>query len=107
MNDTQCLLWATQMLILDPQDWCRGAYARDAAGGPVAPHADHAVCWDATGAIVAASTLHDDRVRAAAHRTLLDAVRRKHGNGTVGKFNDTHSHSAVIRLFDDAIELAA
>ncbi len=102
MNDTQCLLWAAQMLISDPKDWVQGCAATDADGASAEYCKACKFC--AWGAIHAVEPTWD-----AANNALdvLRMVARSHGCGSVPAFNDKHNHAAVMAAFDRAIELAA
>lgn len=116
------LLKAARERVTDPQDWTQGAYARDAYGSEVGDghfslddlideEAFHnATRWCALGALGVKAFDIDD----VAHATnVLERAVRKLDTSVKGDdycivsaFNDNHSHEEVLRLFDEAIELA-
>ena len=91
-------LLAAKKLIEDPKDWTQNAFARDSQGTSVGSYDITAVCYCALGAthksIMGDSYLADNYLHAAAFPKLAS------------EFNDTHTHSEVLGLFDRAIQLA-
>lgn len=87
--------------IEDPSRWTRGYSARDSKGAAVDAASEMAVAWCAYGACTAEG---GDEGDAVAERWLVPAA------GSVGQMpstlNDDWGHTAVLQMFDRAIELA-
>lgn len=99
MNQIE-ILKAARALILDPQAWTQNVSARNQHGVPVDVSSPQATCFCALGAIFSLTNDfgHEDAVEALSHEVW------KQGCGIfVAEFNDTHTHTEVIALFDKAI----
>lgn len=92
---TREILIAARALIAAPEGWTQGEYARDADGCAVDPDNPDAVCFCALGAIERACERGIDGDEA------IQAIQRI--VGLVAGFNDTHTHAAVVAMFDEAI----
>ncbi len=83
--------------------WCRGAYARDARGNPVADGSEPARSWCALGAIHAETPIAAQlAVRNAAVAALRRAVHSIPGQ--VAEWNDAAPDAATVA---DALRRAA
>ena len=108
--DAAAVLRAAADLIMQPGAWCRGAFARDAAGLSVTSTDPQARSWCAAGAITAslyrsgARPLEPTDVHAATHRAV-DVVL-----GSVGMygFNDLQESpepvAAALRAAADRLD---
>lgn len=83
-------------LISDPVRWTQGEMARDSRGEQESACSEAAVKWCALGAII--RTAGSSAVEMSATITLNRLLR-----GSIAEYNDTHSHSEVLALFDAAI----
>lgn len=93
-------LRAAKAKIADPANWCQLTFAMDANGEPCDPRSGEAVQWCAIGAIDSFNWFDlspEDYLRRASLE-LFGAV--------VGAANDCLGHSAVMRVYDRAIEMA-
>lgn len=96
MKTTLEILKAARALLVD-KGWTTGASARNALGEPVAPYADDAACFCASGAIIRVSSTFYDECRASGE---LNGFLRE----SLMHFNDLQaSVEPVLRLFDRAI----
>jgi hypothetical protein len=80
--------------------WCKGAFARDETGIPVAPNEHHAVQWCSRGAIAAATIR-----REAEHVAAVDALKMQVGFA-IAVWNDARerTQAEVLAAFDRAIQ---
>jgi hypothetical protein len=94
-------------LIVHPDRWTTGSYARTAIGTKCAPDDPLAVRWCAIGAGVARGPA-DREVSYAVEVALYRAARELRGErwGPAG-VNDLLGHAAVLVMYDRAIELLA
>lgn len=83
-------LIAARALIEDPDHWCQGTHALNAAGQPCPTRSEFAVCWCAQGACWACG----------ANSRVLEYVP---GIYTLPLFNDSRTHADVLDLFTFAI----
>jgi len=104
MKNSEILIKARQV-IEKPEHWTQESYARDNAGASLADgYATEAVCWCSLGAIEKVTGLDNwDSYEAVSFLTeaMVDVPRQ-----SVEDFNDNHSHSDVLALFDQAITKA-
>lgn len=91
--------------IARPENWCRGALARDAKRRSVRPETPEACRWCVFGAVQAATNVNANPAALDAFRLLNDAARPSQG---MDNFNDNyrHSHADILALFDRAIALS-
>lgn len=94
-------------LLSDPDRWCQGLRARNKDGLPVEPDGRTAVSWCLSGAIQrvsATSYLGFDAISAIDEifdaRSVLDEIIYV----SLEEYNDTHTHTEVLALLDEAIE---
>jgi hypothetical protein len=95
MNTVE-ILKAARAKIEKEENWCQGAYARDADDNDVDDKSPRACRWCAWGALnVIENVMFSD----VGYNALVEYCS---GQG-VGGFNDTHTHAEVLALFDKAI----
>ena len=100
------ILKRARALIADEKNWTRDAYGYDAEGRMQTCPNQHSVCFCSVGAIAKASFTHpSDAERSDAIKPVLSAGGFD-GVGELIKFNDSHTHSEVLDLFDRAIARA-
>lgn len=98
--ETVEVLRRARALIADPEHWCTGDWARDAALIGAHPKDANACRWCASGALMAASDQPDGAgwvLTAAAHSLYAAEVIA---------VNDDLGHAAVLAMYDRAIALA-
>jgi hypothetical protein len=88
-------------LIEVPERWTQTYVAVDSTGFPCSPLASEALCWCALGAVERIAG-HDGDL----HLRVSDLLRAHTPDNSVASFNDSHSHSEVLALFDAAIKAA-
>lgn len=92
-------LIAGRALIEDPKHWTRKFNARDADGHPVwNTKTQEPISWCSLGAL-SKVTEGTTKVYNGAYKVLRACV-----DAGVSDFNDSHSHSEVLALWDKAIE---
>jgi hypothetical protein len=98
------ILALAQAKIRDPQHWCHGTLATDAAGYVVKYDDTLAEHWCAVGAVasVLGRQMVESRCDLPALERLDQAARLLTGVGTV-TVNDFHGHAAIMRAFDLAV----
>jgi hypothetical protein len=112
-------LIATREVLADKERWTKGAFGRDALGGPTSSLEADAVCYCFFGGVDVATQGHFGRaleVREAVAPILLELFpTRKHDTGTafapswlMTQFNDHQDtkHADVLLVLDTAIERA-
>ncbi len=100
MNPTEILI-AARAKIADPNNWCRGVFARDAKSKSVKNAWDKdAVCWCAQGAVE-----YIVKKRLPWHDPVLKLLNEAADTNIID-YNDTHLHNVVLAIFDKAIELS-
>jgi hypothetical protein len=97
--------------IEDPKRWTRNAYARDADGKECDPDSDIATCFCAIGAVANVIGVRaGEAERAPAIEPLYKAAGAHldwwEGPNKVTDVNDNDTHTAVMKLFDEAIAIA-
>ena len=100
MKTTAQILTEARALIDTPEKWTQKTSSRDCKGSPLERATDpNAVCFCSLGALdkAARNFVESDR----AYKFLYKLT-----SGDVSGFNDTHSHSEVMELFNRAISLA-
>lgn len=95
-------LKAAKALIVDPENWIKGEYARDCYGFPIDPRADGAVSFCMIGALSRASGVFNSGLPKG-HPILQLLFQVVDGN--VPFFNDRpfRQHHEVMAAFDAAI----
>jgi hypothetical protein len=106
MTEVSDTLRAARKLIEKPENWCKGAYARNSSGEATSSGSDDATCWCISGALkrVAGCNGYLDCVREAVLAALGDGKTETH---KVPNFNDhpDTTHPMVLDLFDRAIAM--
>lgn len=100
---TLAILVSARALISEPERWTQGASVRDAHGRP-AGRVDSSCArrWCAVGAISAVSEIW--RLQLSSSEMALIELENVDPIGSgVSTYNDTHVHSSVLNLFDQAI----
>jgi hypothetical protein len=111
MNKSEqiAILKAARILISDPKRWTQSNYAKNKNRSSVDPTSPKAVCWCALGALQKVvnilyqnsrsdKNLHSDEYHEIRELLADQAGERPH------VFNDTHTHSEVLDLFDRTIK---
>jgi hypothetical protein len=96
------ILARARRLIGEPRRWTRYAAARDSRGSRCAPNDDRAARYCVYGALLRAAfelTGNNRRAEVLA-RAAENEIRP---DERISKFNDSHSHRAVLRLIDEAL----
>ncbi len=95
-------------LIRDPKHWTKNVLAKDSENRDVDPMAPSAVCWCSIGALVKAE---GNGMQGEAYHEALCALEAAEGAAGfyrewVSVFNDTHTHTEVVKVWEKAIEHA-
>lgn len=106
MKTTHDILVAARARIAKPENWCQFVMAKDHRGKSINSRDPMACCWCAGGAIYAVSDGVSDLTNGAFKALEMEIAGRHDGN-LVPHFNDSHSHTKVLELFDRAIATAA
>jgi hypothetical protein len=96
-------------LIADPQHWARGVLAQTADGRPIAWYQSSADRWCAVGAInrAAYDLLGDlNKARRIGKEVASIVYPHRWFGWALPDINDAQGHTAVLALFDKALELA-
>ena len=93
-------LQAARDLITDPNKWTQFAVARNSGNQITLASSPDAVCWCAFGALQYTYSRDQEFRDLLNIMTYLDSFM----NGSVGIYNDTHTHKEVLAAFDRAIE---
>ncbi len=100
------ILVAAKAKIAQPENWTKGAYARDAEGSLAETNSSEAFCFCMVGALQSV----DDREHHYARRAVPFLTRvvceLSPTDSWLTTFNDTHEHHEVLQAFDVAIRLA-
>ena len=104
MNDVQLALLAAKLLISHKRDWLQEDYARDQAGHACDPQLAGACSWCAVGALEAVMPPGE-----TPHKPLhyLQRVARERYATSPFSVNDRFGHRFVMKMYDEAIALAA
>lgn len=104
-KDTLPLLLAARMLIEDPQNWTIAMRGRDSYDNYAPPWEPAAVKFCALGALDAFLNCYseDTTVGMAAHRVLC-AANNMLDFYDIARYNNSHTHKDVLRMFDRAIK---
>ena len=108
MTDSASILRAARARIADPKNWTTEFEARDVSGREVNAGSRSARCWCALGSLRAechAQRKDMDFARDLAE-TLREATNELFNCRLVAVANDHYGHSAVLKIYDRAIELA-
>ena len=88
-------------LVKNPETWCQGAYALNAAGEVAHANADEACRWCSAGALV--RQFNKNTLSALGGEPRFDHLMRllhEESDGGLVHFNDTHSHPEVVALWE-------
>lgn len=99
------ILVGAKTLIRDPQFHTRQAFARSRNWVPVVSASPLACSWCALGALTVAEQGESIRDLSAAREALNEAAFRL-GKNSPSIVNDELGHAAVMKMFDEAIEIA-
>lgn len=103
---TKEILVAARKRIEKPENWCQGAYAKDALGRGCPIASGEACQWCAGGAVAAEVSGQWAYVMVAS--ALLHAAAEGIGNFSSSQLlNDMTDHATVMQMFDNAIARAA
>jgi hypothetical protein len=103
-NEALNLLWNAEALLSQARHWTRGTNARDEFFKAVEPRSPLAVQWDISGALdKVGGPRHPAQERA---RSFLAEASWAEKARSFVEFNDTRSHSEVVRLMKEAINRA-
>ena len=97
------ILIAGRELISDPSRWTQGASARDDRDNRVGATAGVAVCWCSMGALHKTATAEGSTYEDA-YGAMMASLSLIAPDDGLANFNDTHTHSEVLALWDRAIE---
>jgi len=97
------LLKEAKSLIEDPQHWNEEYFARNSKGQDCRSRDPEAVAWCAWGAINKVTDSHNNDAAANfLYRSAFDLFKKKE----IWEVNDCIGHTAVMQMYDRAIELA-
>lgn len=101
------ILTEARSIIADPAQWATGTFARDVKGEAVDPITSDAVCFCALGALYKSSGRYFDiyKSKIAPNRLLVSSAFHLYGK-SLPFVNDRLGHSAVMAVYDYAIEKA-
>jgi hypothetical protein len=105
MGTLDVLKKARALLGEGPHRWTTGSLARDAAGEPRKPGDEGVTCFCVMGAlafVTGATWGSEPDNYTAALAGIYEVV-----DGSIARFNDTHTYEEVLALFDKAIEAAS
>lgn len=92
------ILIAARQLIANPEHWTQHVMARSASGLKASAENDpSATCFCPMGAVI----------RTVGFNSKIDEPfrhLRKFFEGSISKFNDSHTHAEVLAKFDEAIQ---
>lgn len=98
------ILKAARALIEDPERWCHGVEAVNAAGEPVAAVTEGACRWCAVGALERVAPRREWlRLIGAFSDYLWDRGYPGHTFNALAMLNDNEGHDAALAAFDAAI----
>ncbi len=100
------ILTAARDLIAEPEHWTQGVSARNKFSEKIHPAHPTAVCWCTLGAL---QKVGNPAFHYEAQDILFESALKLHpqwrGRFLYG-FNDSHSHSEILQVFDEAIRYA-
>lgn len=104
MNTVKETLIAARKLIEKPENWTKGAHARDSEGVDVWPDDSSSVCFCASGAVRLASSGSALELFIG-QKMLEECLPPSLGYDQIPSFNDAPetTHADVLALFDRAI----
>lgn len=100
------IIIAARAKIATPKTWTQGVYARNARGREVHYGAKGAVRWCSTGAVRCVRDNPEAGVGIEDANVALDILCAAAMDESIAAFNDTHTHPAVLAMFDRAIAKA-
>lgn len=104
INDTLTLLKKARELISAPNHWTTEFNAKNAAGYPVASIDETAVCFCSIGALLH-YVRNGNHLFISANEKLRDSMNKMSSGLTfVWQYNDSHTHSEVLALWDKTIQ---
>lgn len=108
MNTVVDILVKARKLLSDKKRWTQGAYCRGAGGCIIMTmrgEMRHAVVQDEIDTSSSYSALAAIWAVLEPNDTLYSPVvlLARYTSGSIGEFNDTHTHEEVLALFDRAI----
>lgn len=107
LNKTQLKLLAARTVISNKKYWTKDMLARNSSGHNVMVHDPSACSFCAIGALMfAVKDEHGFVGDSKAYKYLSKASKELYNNVFVSDVNDTYGHTAVMRMYDRAIELA-
>ena len=97
------ILVAAKALIEKPSNWTQKACARDYNGLEVAPLSSEACSWCILGAVrKVTSDTNNEKVYEKVYENLYPFINEV----LISEFNDRHSHSEILAVFDKGIAMA-
>lgn len=123
-SDIKTAIESAKEMIADPEQWCKGAGARNRDGEPVMPNSRFACQWSTTGALVATTGHREEILRAAyiemekhvpagfidvmnAHnRDVLSAHQWLRASKAITAYEDDKqtTHADVVAVLDKTID---
>ena len=92
-------------IISEPENWCRGSFARGRGGVSVSVRDSSARRFCAMGALILAATeITGDNTRA--NELAYSIAKTISKTGSLVFINDRQGHAAVLALFDEALATA-
>lgn len=111
MKTSEILIKAKEVIV-NPENWIQNYYAYNKNGSPVGrgTHPD-AVCFCSVGALqkVVGSNVPDNASEEFLNSNKIRELTKVLGEAageTITEYNDSHTHSAVMEVWDKAIELS-
>lgn len=115
MTTTRETLQAARDLITDPAHWTQHILARRADGSACLPDDPAATRWCAAGALAKIADA-DGIIEGISQKLILSRYDNRYQHawaaltaivGDLGHYNDHHTHTDIINLFDRTIEACA
>lgn len=103
------ILRSAKKLIENPENWCKGVYAKNSCGKTVSYLSPDATSWCAMGAILKmGGSEHEYRLlcTAALGMPRCLAFTSINGSYSAASLNDACGHEVVMTMFDQAIFMA-
>lgn len=113
MKNSEILINARKV-IEKPENWTKRVLATDSTGKKVYPLSEKAVCFCSIGAVERASGFNYRKIGSIYNNDCVELLNRAvvklklHSYGHMWLFNDRPDtkHEDVLKVFDEAIELA-
>lgn len=100
------ILEKARELISDESRWTQGCPARNTEGRYTPIGSPDAVCFCSIGAICKVMFIDEMKVTGQKATEILRKALPQGWGGSITAFNDTKKHSAIVQLFDRAIDAA-